>query len=191
MLKCQFLQQNSSIITINSERSQSYNCLNNQCRYPITNFFTKKEKSLRNTQEGQLTIGAKKFSGVSCRTIHLNSHYFQKKHFCLSSPFPPTYFLTRPPQIHSYLVKLLCNHSKYNIILLKDMESKIEQYFKTVIMNNYFITLHRRNNNLQLLVYQIQIDFLETRGKSFLVTSMKYNHRKRWKKEQSGKFSDK
>lgn len=93
-------------------------------------FFTEKEKSLRNTQEGQLTIisvsTAKKCSGVSCHTIHLNNQYFQKKRFYLSSPFPtPSLLPYRPPQIHSYPVKLLCNHSKYNIILLKDMESKI------------------------------------------------------------------
>lgn len=55
-------------------------------------FFTKQEKSLRNTQEGQLTISsvftAKKFSGVSCHPIHLNNQYFQKKWFLSLFPFP-------------------------------------------------------------------------------------------------------
>lgn len=53
-------------------------------------------------------------------------------------------------------------------------------------MINYFITLHRSNNNLQLLVYQTQIDFLETQGNLFLVTLMKHNCRKSKKKKGQG-----
>lgn len=50
-------------------------------------------------------------------------------------------------------------------------------------MINYFITLHRSKNNLQLLAYQIQMDFLEIQGILCLVTSMKINHRKKKKNE--------